>query len=71
MRRLRLELVSRLVEIDLLLPETQRLSIPERDHFHAKCGAIEGDRCVDVSYGEYEVVEMIDNELHTPIDALQ
>ncbi len=65
MRRLRLELLSCLVEIDLLLPKSQRLSIPERDHLHAKSGAIEGNRGVDVGYGENEVVEMIDNEFHT------
>jgi hypothetical protein len=70
MRRLRLELLTRLVEVDLLLPKSQRLSICERHLLHAKCGRIEGDRCVDVGYGEYKVIQVIDNEMHTYYDAL-
>jgi len=37
----------RLVEIDLLLSEPQRLSIPERDQFHAQSRRVERDRCID------------------------
>src|ERR1700677_2867647 len=64
MRRLRLEFLSRLVQIDLLLSKSQRLSLSERHRLHAKCGCIEGDRCVDVGYGEYEMIQMIDNKCH-------
>jgi hypothetical protein len=54
------------VEVDLLLSEPERLSISERDQFHAQSGSIEGDGCVDASYRENEMVEMIDNKSHTP-----
>src|ERR1700722_3349269 len=66
MRRLRLKLLTCQVEIDLLLPKSQRLAIPERHHLHAECSGIEGYRCVDVGYGEYQVVQMIDNKFHPP-----
>src|ERR1700677_3409954 len=64
MRRLRLELLTCLVEIDLLLPKSQRLSLPERHHLHAECGGIEGYRCVDVGYGEDEVIQVVDKKFH-------
>ena len=48
-----------------LRSEPERLSISERDQFHAQSGSIEGDGCVDASYRENEMVEMIDDESHT------
>jgi hypothetical protein len=65
MRRLWLKLFSHLVEIDLLLPKSERLSIPERNQFHAQGGGVKGDSCVDAGYGENKMVETIDNESHT------
>src|ERR1700678_160768 len=64
MRRLRLKLLTCLVEIDLLFPKSQRLAIPERHHLHTECSGVEGYRCVDVGYREYEVIQMIDNKFH-------
>src|ERR1700722_3882131 len=60
-----LELFSNLVEIDLLLSEPQRLSIPERDQFHAQSRRVKGDGCIHAGYGENQVVTMIDNKSHT------
>jgi hypothetical protein len=65
-RCLRLELSSRLVEIDLLLSKSQRVAITKSDQLHAKSGSIKGDCCLDVGYCEHEVIEMIDSEIHTP-----
>jgi hypothetical protein len=64
MRRLWLKLFSHLVEIDLLHPKSERLSIPERNQFHAQGGSVKGDSCVDAGYGENKMVETIDNESH-------
>src|ERR1700722_8335241 len=64
MRCLRLELLTCLVKIDLLLSKSQRLSLAERHRLHAECGGIEGYGCVDVGYGEYEVIEMVDRKFH-------
>ncbi len=60
-----LELLSSLVEVDLLLSEPERLSISERDQFHAQSRRVKSDGCVDAGYGENEVVKMIDNKSHT------
>ena len=65
MLRLGLELLAHLVEIDLLFSKPERLTIPERDQFHAQRGRIESDRCIYVGHRQNQVVEMIDNESHT------
>ena len=64
MQGLRFELLPHLVEVDLLLAEPERLSFSERDQFHAECGGVEGDGCVDAGYGENKMVEMIDGKSH-------
>jgi hypothetical protein len=54
-----------LVEIDLLFSKPERLTIPERNQFHAQRGRIESGRCIYVGHRQNQVVEMIDNESHT------
>jgi hypothetical protein len=60
-----LELLPRLVKVDFLFPKSERLSISERNQFHAQGGGVKRDSCVDTGDGEDEMVEMIDNESHT------
>jgi len=49
------------VEIDLLLPKPERLSIPERKQFHAQGGRVKSDGGIDAGYRKNKMVEMINN----------
>ena len=59
--RLRLELASSLMEVELLLAERESApAIAERDRAHAQSLLIEGQRAFDVAHGQHDVVDRLD-----------
>src|ERR1700721_306110 len=67
LRRLRLELLAPLVQVNLLRPERQRLaSLPEGDDLHPQHARIEGACRFDAADGQHEMVERNDSHDSAP-----
>jgi hypothetical protein len=61
--RLRLELVSLLMQVDLLMAEGEcHSSLSEADAFHAEHLRVEGDGCRNVLNGQDQMIEVGDHE---------